>query len=180
MKFVGKILIYLVVMVINALAYLVIMCMAMGLNFSQSTKFVTTKISDLPTMLKQPAKELDKAALEKQEFDKEKLLVEAQKEELKQQKQQITKEKEDLESVKKQIQDLLGTKTKAQEDKMYSLAKIFDGMEKGRVAQVFGEMNDSLIVSILPKMKPANASLVLQFMEPGRSAQISRMILGGI
>ena len=62
---------------------------------------------------------------------------------------------------------------------MYSLAKIYDGMDQEKVAEVFSQMQDSLIVALLPKMKSGNASLVLEFLPPGRSAKISRMMLEG-
>ena len=91
----------------------------------------------------------------------------------------MLKEKSDLEKLRNEIKNLMAAKKKADEDRMYNLAKIYDGMDQEKVAEVFGQMDDSLIVAILPKMKPGNSSQVLEFLPPQRSAKISKLLLEG-
>jgi flagellar motility protein MotE (MotC chaperone) len=180
MKFVVKILFGLVLIAFNLVGYLILFSMASGMKPDQVKKYVTAKFEQVASGKKTVSPAEEKANKEKQEFETSKQQLEAEKDDLKQQKIQLLKDKEDVESIKKQIDSLRTSQAKAVEDKMYNLAKIFDGMEKQQAAKVFAQMEDSLVIAILPKMKPANASLILQYMEPTRSAQITKLILSGI
>lgn len=180
MKFVVKILIGLVLVAFNLAGYLFLFSMAFGMKPAQVTKYLNVKIEQVKTGKKLLSPEQEKAVKEKQEFEDSKKALEAEKEDLKQEKAQLMKEKEGLETIKKQIDSLRTSQSKAVEDKMYNLAKIFDDMDKQQAAKVFAQMEDSLVISILPKMKSANASLILQYMEPTRSAKITKLILSGI
>jgi flagellar motility protein MotE (MotC chaperone) len=180
MKFVVKILLGLVLIVLNLVGYLFLFSFVFGMKPAQATKYLAIKIEQVKTGKQLLSPEQEKAIKEKQEFEDSRKTLEAEKENLKKQKSQLQKEMEDLETIKKQIDSLRACQSKANEDKMYNLAKIFDGMDKQQAAKVFAQMEDSLVISILPKMKSANASLILQYMEPTRSAQITKLILSGI
>jgi flagellar motility protein MotE (MotC chaperone) len=180
MKFVLKIFLGLMLVVLNLAGYLFLFSYASGMKPSQAGKYLAVKIEQLKTGKKLLSPEQEKAIKEKQEFEESRKMLEVEKEELKQQKAQLLKEKEELETIKKQIDSLRAIQAKADEDKMYNLAKIFDEMDKQQAAKVFAQMEDSLVISILPKMKSANASLILQYMEPTRSAQITKLFLSGI
>lgn len=180
MKFLVKILFSLVLITFNLVGYLFLFSMAFGMKPAQVSKYLSVKIEQAKSGKSLVSPEQEKAIKEKLEFDDSRKTLEAEKEEIKQQKAQLLKDREDLENIKKQIDSLRTCQSKAVEDKMYNLAKIFDGMEKQQAAKVFAQMEDSLVISILPKMKSANASLILQYMEPTRSAQITKLILSGI
>lgn len=178
MKFVLKIMFYLVGMMVNFLVYILIFSAALGIKPDQSLKYAKYKIEHM---------QADSSAVVEQdtviteglmsEIDKARQIIADEKADLQSQKEQLTKEKKELEALREEIHQLLADKSKAEEDKMYNLAKIYDGMDQENVARVFSQMEDSLVVVILPKMKPANASQVLEFLPPDRSARISKMLL---
>jgi flagellar motility protein MotE (MotC chaperone) len=180
MKFVVKILLSLTLVALNLVGYLFLFSVASGMKPVQVKKYMTAKFEQIASGKKIVSTEETKANTEQQEIEKTKQQLEAEKDDLKQQKIQLLKDREDVDAIKKQIDSLRTSQAKAVEDKMYNLAKIFDGMEKQQAAKVFAQMEDSLVIAILPKMKPANASLILQYMEPTRSAQITKLILSGI
>jgi flagellar motility protein MotE (MotC chaperone) len=180
MKFIVKILFGLILITLNLVGYVVLFSMSSGLKPAQTTKYFKAKFEQVQSGKAAVSPEAEKADQEKQEFEKSKQQLESEQNDFKSQKMQLVKDKEDLENIKRQIDSLRTSQAKAIEDKMYNLAKIFDGMEKQQAAKVFAQMQDSLVISILPKMKPANASLILQYMEPVRSAQITKLILSGI
>jgi flagellar motility protein MotE (MotC chaperone) len=180
MKFIVKILLGLILMILNLVGYVFLFSMSSGLKPAMATKYIKAKYELIQSGKAAISPEIEKANQEKQEFEKSKQQLESEQSDLKTQKLQLVKDREDLEAIKRQIDSLRVSQSKAVEDKMYNLAKIFDGMDKQQAAKVFAQMEDSLVISILPKMKPTNASLILQYMEPVRSAQITKLILSGI
>ena len=180
MKFVFKILVYVLATVLNMGIYMFLFLSMAGLSPEQSLKVVKAKIEQVAVDTAAGEEQLQPLSTEmKGEVDKARKLVTGEIDDLQRQKDSLLTEKAALETLRDEIQKLLSRKSKAEEDRMYSLAKIYDGMDQEKVAEVFSQMQDSLIVALLPKMKPNNASLVLEFMPPGRSAKISRMMLEG-
>ena len=151
-----------------------------GLSPEQSLKVVKAKIEQVVVDTVGGEEQASSLTTEMRgEIDKTRNAVTAEIDELQQQKDSLSTEKAQLEALKNEIDKLLSKKSKAEEDRMYSLAKIYDGMDQEKVADVFSQMQDSLIIALLPKMKSNNASLVLEFLPPGRSANISKMMLEG-
>jgi flagellar motility protein MotE (MotC chaperone) len=178
MKFVLRILIYLAVTIANFAIYVFLFMTMAGLSPQRSLDILKVKAVEVAadTTGNQAAQGSEAKMLS--EVEKARKSVAAEKADLQQQKAQLLSEKTELENLRAEINRLMAAKKKADEDRMYSLAKIYDGMDQERLAAVFNQMNDSLVVSILPKMKPANASTVLEFLPAQRSARISEMLLG--
>jgi flagellar motility protein MotE (MotC chaperone) len=65
----------------------------------------------------------------------------------------------------------------ATSDRVTNLAKLYDGMEGAAVAKLMANLEDSIVVSLIPRMKQKNASDVLTLLPPVRAAAISRQIL---
>ncbi|MFZ1683209.1 MAG: hypothetical protein WAU88_03670 [Candidatus Zixiibacteriota bacterium] len=65
----------------------------------------------------------------------------------------------------------------ATSDRVTNLAKLYDGMEAAAVAKLMANLEDSIVVSLIPRMKQKNASDVLTLLPPARAAAISRQIL---
>jgi flagellar motility protein MotE (MotC chaperone) len=61
--------------------------------------------------------------------------------------------------------------------KIADLAKLYDGMDSKAVAAMMASLDDTTIVSVLPRMKQKNASIVLGLMPPARAASISRQMI---
>jgi len=65
----------------------------------------------------------------------------------------------------------------AESARVTNLARLYDGMKPNDVAKLFENLDDEIILTILPRMKPVNASKILGLMPPKRAAEIStRMI----
>ena len=67
---------------------------------------------------------------------------------------------------------------KLYESCLYNLAKIYNDMDPIQLANVMIDLDDTLIIMVLPKMKNDKASRILEMLPPARSAQISSMLLG--
>ncbi len=181
MKFVLRILIYLVATIASFVLYVLLFMVAAGLTPQQSIEVLREKVE--VAAIDSTATETGEAPMSdamKAEVQKARGMVSDEMAELESEKNKLLSEKQELEKLRDEIARLLAKKSKAEEERMYNLAKIYDGMDQERLAEVFTRMNDTLIVNILPKMKANNASLVLEYLPPGRSAQISHMLLGGM
>jgi flagellar motility protein MotE (MotC chaperone) len=178
MKFLLRILIYLAVTIVNFGIYVFLFLTLTGLSPERSIDLLKVKMEQIKVDTTDAALAQAGNNAMLSEVEKARKTVSSDMEELKLQKAQLLSEKTELEALREEIKRLMAAKSKADEDRMYSLAKIYDGMDQERLAAVFNQMDDSLIVSVLPKMKPANASLVLEFLPPQRSAVISQMLLG--
>lgn len=175
-----KIAAFLMVIVVNFALYVLLFLSMAGMKPQQSVLLAKEKIAQLQADSSATQnQEVELSEEMKREIEKAREIIFIEKGELAAQKNQLLKDKTELEQLRNEITGLIAAKKKADEDRMYNLAKIYDGMDQEKVAEVFGQMEDSLIVSILPKMKPGNSSQVLEFLPPQRSARISRMLMRG-
>ena len=179
MKFVLRILIYLVATLANFALYVLLFMAAAGMSPDKSMNVLKTKIEEAAVDTLAADSKPDKLVSDVQdEIKQAREQVSSEMKDLEDQKAALDSEKADLEKLRDEVQRLLTRKNRADEERMYSLAKIYDNMDQEKLADVFSNMNDSLIVKILPKMKSNNASLVLEYLPPQRSAMISKMLLG--
>jgi flagellar motility protein MotE (MotC chaperone) len=179
MKFVLRILIYLVATLANFTLYVLLFMAAAGMSPTKSVNVLKDKIEAAAVDTLASGSQAEKLAGDaKDEITRAQEQISAEKDELQNQKAAIEAEKADLEKLRSEVQALLARKNRADDEKMYSLAKIYDSMDQEKLAQVFANMEDSLVVKILPKMKSNNASTVLEYLPPQRSAMISRKLLG--
>jgi flagellar protein FlbB len=102
----------------------------------------------------------------------------AKEDSLKQQVAAIRKEKTELERLRNEISLLLKTKSKADSIQLYNLAKIYEGVDVVQLATVMANMDDSLVIAILPRMKSQKAGKILESMPAERAARISSKLLG--
>lgn len=65
----------------------------------------------------------------------------------------------------------------ASADRVTNLAKLYDGMESEAVAKILANLDDDLVVAIIPRMKQKNASTVLALLPPQRAAKLSKQIM---
>jgi flagellar motility protein MotE (MotC chaperone) len=177
MKFVLKILIFLVAAVANLGIYVFLFLTMSGLSPQQSMEIIKIKMEQVAADTASTASQQPDSASTARPDESQKIADEMA--ELQKQKAELNSEKASLEALRNEVSRLLAQKNKADDEKMYKLAKIYDGMDQQRLAEVFSQMDDSLVIKILPKMKAANASQVMQYLPPQRSATISRMILKG-
>lgn len=62
-------------------------------------------------------------------------------------------------------------------DRVTNLAKLYDGMDSDAVAKIMSNLEDDLVVAIIPRMKQKNASTVMALLPPQRAAKLSRQII---
>jgi flagellar motility protein MotE (MotC chaperone) len=91
---------------------------------------------------------------------------------------QLDKKLNQMESLKSELNRMLAAKKANEDERLYSLAKMYEGVEASQLAQVFSKMEDSLVIAILPKMKAQKAGKILEFLPPERAAKISSLMLG--
>lgn len=65
----------------------------------------------------------------------------------------------------------------AESSRISSLARLYDGMEPRSVAKLVANLDDNTVVSIIPRMKQKNASLMLSLMSPKRAARLSKKLI---
>ena len=82
-----------------------------------------------------------------------------------------------LEAREREVNKKLKQIDQAKASRLTALAKLYDSMKQDQVARMLVKLDDETIVSILPRMKTANASKVLGLLPPDRGARISRKMI---
>ena len=104
--------------------------------------------------------------------------IKAQSDSLNAEKRKINTEKAELIAIRDEISRLTQLKQNLEDNSIYNLAKIYNDMDPNQLANVMIALDDTVIVSILPKMKNEKASRILEMLPPDRAARISSMLLG--
>ncbi len=82
-----------------------------------------------------------------------------------------------LDKREKDIASKLLKLEQATNDRVTNLAKLYDGMEPAAVAKLMANLDDTIVVSLIPRMKQKNASEVMSLIPPARAATISKQII---
>ncbi len=90
---------------------------------------------------------------------------------------EINARQHELELLEKKLSLALLRIEKEESARTADLAKLYDKMEANAVAQLMANLDDETAVMILPKMKPQNASAVLQLLPPQRAAVLSKRMI---
>ncbi len=96
---------------------------------------------------------------------------------LKKEKGDIERQRKQLEGLEKRIDQAMIQINEAESARIVNLARLYDGMKAQDVAKLFANLSDEVIISILPRMKPANASKILGLLPPKRAAKISTQMI---
>ncbi len=89
----------------------------------------------------------------------------------------LDKKKRDLDSLNQRITAGLNRLDQAETSRIAALARLYDGMRPDEVAKLFENLDDTLVVAIIPRMKPANAAKLLALLPPKRAASISTQLI---
>lgn len=92
-------------------------------------------------------------------------------------KESIDQRRKELERLEKKINQGLIRIQQAESDRAVKLARLYNGMKGNEVAKVFANLDDALIVDILPRMKSSNAAKILGLLPPKRAARISTQMV---
>jgi hypothetical protein len=89
----------------------------------------------------------------------------------------IDSQRRELDSVNMRVTQGLDKIERAEDARLAALAKLYDSMKPEEVAKLFENLDDTIIVQILPRLKPVNAAKVLALMPPKRAAYISTQLI---
>lgn len=176
MKGVIKIAVLAVIALASFLGYLVLFGMVLGVNTSDAISVLTTgTVEGAPGVAETPIKADSTGTGQSLSAEAE---IQLKADSLAQQLETIRTETAELEKLRLELQGLMAARDEADEEKLYNLAKIYDGMDPVQLAGVMSGINDSIVVAILPIMKSQKASKILESMPADRAARISTKLLG--
>ncbi len=92
-------------------------------------------------------------------------------------KAELDKKQAELQEKENKVTQGLAKIDDAETARIISLARLYDGMKAEDVAQLVANLDDSLVVAIIPRMKPANAAKLLALLPPKRAASISTQLI---
>jgi flagellar motility protein MotE (MotC chaperone) len=90
---------------------------------------------------------------------------------------ELNARQKELDLLEKKLSQALLRIEQAESARTADLAKLYDKMEANAVAQLMANLDDETAVMILPKMKPQNASAVMQLLPPQRAAVLSKRMI---
>ncbi len=128
----------------------------LGFDSSSHADSVSSVAKDSLDTLNWIQKEMSKLAMEKSSIDSQ---------------------KQALDSLNITVNKGLNKIGQAETARLASLARLYDSMKPDEVSRLFENLDDSLIVQILPQMKPVNAAKILALMPPKRAAMISTQLI---
>ena len=108
---------------------------------------------------------------------KEMTWIEKQKSELTQRENALAARQKELDELDRSISKKVMRLEQSLADRVANLAKLYDGMEPSAVASLAENLDDSIVVAIIPRMKQKNASQLLSLMPPQRAAKLSKQII---
>jgi len=176
MKGAIKIAVLAVIALVSFLGYLALFGMVLGVSTSDAVSVLTTgTVKGAPKAVEKSTEADSTGVGQSHSAEAE---IQSKSDSLARQLETLRTEKAKLEKLKVEVQDLLAAKNKADEEKLYNLAKIYDGMDPVQLASIMSGINDSIVVAILPIMKSQKASKILESMPADRAARISTKLLG--
>jgi len=90
---------------------------------------------------------------------------------------EFEKKRKELEILENKINKSLLKIEQAESTRIINLARLYDGMKPDEIGRLFANLSDEIVISILPRMKPANASKILALLPPKRAARISTSMI---
>ena len=89
----------------------------------------------------------------------------------------VEKRARELDVLEKKVNQKILRLEQAESSRVTQLARLYDGMDARAVARLAANLDDNTMVSILPRMKPKNASAVLALMPAKRAAKLSKQLI---
>jgi flagellar motility protein MotE (MotC chaperone) len=103
--------------------------------------------------------------------------LQAEKAALLEREKELTRRERELAKLDERVTTKLLKLEKAQSTRITGLAMLYNGMDPSSVATLMANLDDEMVVSILPRMNPKNASAVLSLMPAKRAAQLSKRMI---
>lgn len=103
--------------------------------------------------------------------------LEAEKAALLEREKELSRRERELAKLDERVTQKLLRLEKAQSTRITGLAMLYNGMDPSSVTTLMANLDDEMVVSILPRMNPKNASAVLSLMPAKRAAQLSKRMI---
>ena len=108
---------------------------------------------------------------------KEMSWIEKEKTQLAQRKAELDKREKELTDLQRSIDAKIIRIDQVESNRVSQLAKLYDGMDARAVAQLMMALDDETVVSIIPRMKSKQGSMVLQLIPSKRAAKLSKQMI---
>jgi len=89
----------------------------------------------------------------------------------------LEKQRKELEKITLRANQALNRIGQIESDRIINLARLYDKMKPREVAKLFANLSDSVVIQIIPRMKPSNASKILTLLPTRRAANISKQLV---
>jgi flagellar motility protein MotE (MotC chaperone) len=103
--------------------------------------------------------------------------LEKEKAALTERERELTARQRDLEKLDREVTQKILRIEQAETARIAQLARLYDGMESKAVAKLMANLDDNTVVSIIPRMKVKNASIVLSMLPSKRAAKLSKQMI---
>jgi len=90
---------------------------------------------------------------------------------------ELEAKRKEYETIEYKVNQSLLKLEQAESARIINLARLYDGMKPHEVSKLFANLSNDVIISIIPRMKPANASKILALLPPKRAAKISTSMI---
>lgn len=103
--------------------------------------------------------------------------IDEEKAKLSQKEKELNKKEKELNRKEIEVTQKLLKLEQIQSNRIAQLAKLYDGMDTRAIAKLMANLDDDIIVAILPRMKTKKASGVLSLLPAKRAANLSKKLI---
>jgi flagellar motility protein MotE (MotC chaperone) len=107
------------------------------------------------------------------ELDKRQKQIDQRESLLKVAESEVDRKISELNKIKKELEDLLGKQQTAQDERMISLVKIYEGMKPKEAARIFDTLDMNVLLPVISRMKENKTAPVLAAMDPEKARQVT-------
>ncbi|MFH2037160.1 MAG: hypothetical protein ABIJ45_12215 [Candidatus Zixiibacteriota bacterium] len=90
---------------------------------------------------------------------------------------ELIEREQSVKKMEKRVEVALTKINQAESSRITNLARLYDSMKPDEVAKLFASLSDEVVISLIPRMKPANAAKILALMPSKRAAKLSTQMI---
>lgn len=114
----------------------------------------------------------------KEELDQRELELAKLEEELQKQKVELEEKLKDLDKVRQGVASVLKERISVDSEKLDRLVEFYSNMKPQNAAKIFEEVDESLAVEILGRLKKKNAAEIMNLVKPDKAQRLSEKYTG--
>lgn len=82
-----------------------------------------------------------------------------------------------IESLKAEIQQIAASYKKEEDEKVQSLVRIYETMKPKEAAVIFNQLDNTILIQVLSKMKEAKSAVIMANMDPVKTRVVTALLL---